>query len=153
MNPKMITIHCSDSPNGRAVSIDEIRRWHTDPPPKGRGFRDVGYHKVVEIDGGCATGRYENILGAHVAGHNKDNLGVCIVGKDKFTRAQFATLKWVLKHWMLVYNIDLDDVYGHRDFDTAKAQGKTCPNMITEDIHAWMDGDDLAIEKYILEIP
>lgn len=152
MTPKMITIHCSDSPNGRDVSTNEIRKWHTDPPPKGRGFSDVGYHQVVEIDGGCGRGRPDNVVGAHVAGHNEGNLGVCVVGQDKFTRAQFATLKWVLKHWMLVYGIGVDDVFGHYNFDTAQKQGKTCPNLKTEDIHAWLDGDDSAIEKYVLEV-
>lgn len=147
MIPKMITIHCSDSPNGRAVSTNEIRKWHTDTPPKGRGWSDIGYHRVVETDGGCGIGRGDMNVGAHVEGRNEGNLGVCIVGKDRFTRSQFASLKYVLKHWMICYNIGVDSVHGHYEFN----RSKSCPNMKMEDVRSWLDGDDSAIEKYILE--
>jgi N-acetylmuramoyl-L-alanine amidase len=152
MTPKLITIHCSDSPNGRAVTTDEIRRWHTDPAPKGRGWADIGYHRVVETDGGCGIGRQDNVMGAHVTGANQDNLAVCVVGKDRFTRAQFASLKYVLRHWMLVYNIEVDRVFGHYEFASGAAQGKTCPNMDMDDVRAWLRGDDSVMEKYILEV-
>ena len=25
------------------IGVAEIRRWHTDPPPKGNGWNDIGY--------------------------------------------------------------------------------------------------------------
>lgn len=152
MAPKWITIHCSDSPNGRHVSTDEIRHWHIDPPPKGRGWRDIGYHAVVEIDGDVGKGRGEDEVGAHVEGHNIGNLGVCLVGRDRFTRAQFASLKWTVTGWMRAYNILIEDVMGHYEWDTGKAQGKTCPNLLMEDVRKFLQGDDSAIEKYILGV-
>lgn len=153
MIPNKITIHCSDSPNGRFVTTNEIRHWHTDTPPKGRGWSDIGYHAVVETDGGWGKGRAEIVEGAHVEGHNLNNLGICMVGKDKFSRDQFSTLKCVLKQWMACWRIPIDNVYCHYQWDTAIAQGKSCPNMKIEDLHAWMLGDNSAIEKYILDTP
>ncbi len=153
MVPSKITIHCSDSPNGRAVATSEIRRWHTLPPPQGRGWSDIGYHRVVEVDGGIGKGRETSVVGAHVEGHNTGNLGICFVGNTLFSRAQFSTGKLAIKEWMLAFGIPLEEVHCHYEFDTAKAQGKTCPNMKIEDLRAWLSGDDSAIDKYIMVTP
>ena len=84
--------------------------------------------------------------------HNEGNLGICFVGTDKFTKDQFSSAKAVIKTWLLNYNIPLDQVFAHYQFDTAVAQGKTCPNMKIEDLREWLLGNDLAIEKYILGV-
>jgi hypothetical protein len=152
MIPKMITIHCSASPNGRQVSGNEIKKWHTDPPPNGRGFKDIGYHCVIEIDGGVYRGRAENVVGAHVEGHNTANLGVCLVGMDKFSLDQFHGLKWVLKNWMISYLISDAQLFAHCDWDTAKKQGKTCPNIPIDVIKRWLRfNDDTVIAPYVLD--
>ena len=41
---KRIIIHCSDSP---WASAPEIRKWHSDPKPKGNGWSDIGYQYVI----------------------------------------------------------------------------------------------------------
>ena len=41
-----IIIHCSATPEGRDVKADEIKQWHKD-----RGWSDIGYHFVIELDG------------------------------------------------------------------------------------------------------
>ena len=46
-----LVIHCTDTPAGREVSADEIRHWHTDPVPKGRGWKQVGYRGMFHLDG------------------------------------------------------------------------------------------------------
>lgn len=150
MTPKIIVIHCSATPNGKAVSTEEIRRWHMAEPPTGRGWSDIGYHAVVETDGGLGRGRPEDMQGAHVAGHNDNSLGICFVGTSRFSRLQFSTAKLAIKNWMLSYGITVANIFCHYEFDTAKAQGKTCPNMAIEDIRAWMLGEDSFIEKYLL---
>lgn len=49
---KYLFIHCTATPQGREVSGDEIRRWHTDPVSKGgRGWKQVGYTDVIHLDG------------------------------------------------------------------------------------------------------
>jgi N-acetylmuramoyl-L-alanine amidase len=80
-----IFVHCSDTPTGRDVSAADIKRWHTDPKPKGNGWRDIGYSHVIRIDGTIELGRPVEQVGAHVAGHNSDSIGICLVGRDKFT--------------------------------------------------------------------
>lgn len=49
---KYLVIHCTATPQGRAVSSDEIRRWHTSPISKGgRGWKQVGYTDIIHLDG------------------------------------------------------------------------------------------------------
>ena len=48
---KYLVIHCTGTPEGREVSADEIRRWHTAPPPSGRGWKQVGYTDMVHLNG------------------------------------------------------------------------------------------------------
>jgi N-acetylmuramoyl-L-alanine amidase len=51
MNLKQLVIHCTDTPAGREVTADDIRRWHTTPPPGGRGWSRVGYSDMIHLDG------------------------------------------------------------------------------------------------------
>lgn len=44
-------IHCADTPEGRQVSAQDIRNWHTLPRPQGRGWRQVGYSDIIHLDG------------------------------------------------------------------------------------------------------
>jgi len=120
---KKIIVHCSDSPDNR-VTVDaaEIDRWHRE-----RGFAKIGYHYVIKRDGTLETGRREAEIGAHVAGHNADSIGICMVGRTEFDLAQLATLSKLLSFLVLKYKLTASDVYGHRDFD----KGKTCPNIET----------------------
>lgn len=109
-----IVIHCSDSPNGRTLftgklgdsnfvtPVQEIDRWHAV-----RGFKrqsqwrdkqnpnltSIGYHFVVYTRGAVATGRHIDEVGAHVYGYNAASLGICMVGCDKFTHAQWDMLR------------------------------------------------------------
>lgn len=48
---KYLVIHCTATEDGREVSSDEIRHWHTDPIPKGRGWKQVGYSDMIHLDG------------------------------------------------------------------------------------------------------
>lgn len=47
-----LVIHCTGTPEGREVSADAIRHWHTDPESKGgRGWKQVGYTDMIHLDG------------------------------------------------------------------------------------------------------
>lgn len=70
-----IIVHCTATESQREVSVAEIDRWH-----KGRGWRGIGYHYVVGLDGRIWKGRDEETIGAHCAGHNATSIGVCYVG-------------------------------------------------------------------------
>ncbi len=121
----LIVVHCSATPEGRDVSTEEIRQWHLD-----RGWSDIGYHFVVELDGTVCDGRPVENAGAHAKGHNANSIGVCYVGgtdenleaKDTRTPEQTEALIELIK--------DLKDKYpnaevlGHRDISE-----KECPSF------------------------
>lgn len=121
-----IILHCADTPEGREVSTAEIRRWHTEE----RGWSDIGYHWVVELDGSVHAGRPEERSGAHCKGHNRDSIGVCYVGgadnngdpKDTRTPEQKSALASLLSEILDRY--PEAKVYGHRDFSE-----KACPSF------------------------
>lgn len=49
---KYLVIHCTATPRGRAVTSQDIRRWHTSPVSKGgRGWSVVGYTDMIHLDG------------------------------------------------------------------------------------------------------
>ena len=44
-----IIIHCTATKAGRKTTVEEIDRWH-----RARGFRCIGYHYVIYLDGTVA---------------------------------------------------------------------------------------------------
>ena len=121
-----IIIHCTATPEGRDVSIDEVRRWHV----KERGWRDVGYHFLIRLDGTVEEGRPIEMTGAHTRGHNWDSIGIAYAGgmsknmtdpKDTRTDAQKDALVDLLCQLHDCYG---GTVYGHRDFSE-----KACPSF------------------------
>ena len=75
------------------------------------------------------NGRPEYWIGAHVKGKNDISLGVCLIGRDNFTKNQFKSLERVLKKWKKLY--PNAKIVGHRDTGKTK---KTCPNF---DVRSW----------------
>ena len=71
-----IFIHCSATPNGVPVSVEAIRREHK----MVRGWKDIGYHWVVGVDGSRSMGRHIEAMGAGVAGFNAESIHICLVG-------------------------------------------------------------------------
>ena len=105
-----VVIHCSASRNGDgSVDRDAIDRWHRE-----RGWRMVGYHYVIEIDGRLSIGRLEETIGAHVAGQNSSSIGICMIGTDRFGVEQWRTLRTVCT--LLASRYPKATFMGHRDF-------------------------------------
>lgn len=122
-----IIIHCTATPEGRAVSVETIRGWH-----KAQGWKDIGYHWVVLLDGTVKPGRPEAEIGSHVAGHNTGTLGVVYVGglavdgktaKDTRTPAQHAALLAHVKALIARYPT-VKKVTGHNQY-----ANKACPSF------------------------
>tara|TARA_R110000796_G_scaffold59561_1_gene137359 strand:- start:1351 stop:1749 length:399 start_codon:yes stop_codon:yes gene_type:complete len=126
-----VIIHCADTPPEMYIGAKEIRRWHVDE----RGWDDIGYHYVIRRDGEIEVGRQESVMGAHCSGHNRTSLGICMVGDDAFTRAQFYSLGKLIQELRLRY--DLIEVTGHYTYSN-----KTCPNF---DVEEW--SECLALQK------
>jgi hypothetical protein len=115
--------HCTATPAGREVSVDEIRSWHLE-----RGFRDIGYHRIVHLDGSVSEGRPDSHVGAHVQGRNRQTLGYVYVGgldadgrpADTRTPEQRAAMRRLTAEAVERYGLTL--VSGHRDYAS-----KECP--------------------------
>ncbi|WP_185155775.1 N-acetylmuramoyl-L-alanine amidase [Dysgonomonas sp. 521] len=123
-----IILHCAATPEGVDFTIDDIRLWHTTKPPKGNGWRDIGYHFVIHLDGSVHAGRPLEEIGAHVSGHNSGSIGVCYIGgcdkdgnpKDTRTPEQKIAMRAVVSTLMAAF--PAATVHGHNEF--AK---KACP--------------------------
>lgn len=140
-----LVIHCTATPQGREVTADEIRRWHTSPSPAGRGWRQVGYRRLIHLDGSVSelvANNDDNIVDPWeitngIAGKNSISQhwvyagGVALDGKtpkDTRTQAQKDTLETLVKDF-------------NRRFPTVKIVGhnhfaaKACPSF---DVQAWL---------------
>ena len=129
---KKVVIHCTDSPDSLDIGCKEIRQWHTDPPrfvdgvnKGGRGWSDIGYHYVIRRTGSIERGRDDSVPGAHVKGHNSDSIGIVWVGRDDIDSRQQQSLLNIVRVMMNLYDLSIDDVYGHNEL----YPGKTCPNL------------------------
>ena len=97
---KYIVLHCSATKEGVPFGIEDIDRWH-----RQRGFRKVGYHYVILLDGTIRKGRDIAQVGAHVQGSNANSIGICYIGgldadgkpKDTRTEEQKASLFFLLQ--------------------------------------------------------
>ena len=118
-NIKTIVVHCSDTPDNQQIKAVDIHEMHL-----GFGWDGIGYHKVILRDGIIENGRPEFWVGAHVKGKNSETLGVCLIGRENFTIAQFDTLEKILIDWKLKFKIK--KIMGHRDIIKTH---KTCPNF------------------------
>lgn len=155
----LIVVHCSATPsgarlgNGLTTPAGVMDLWHRE-----RGFRRstearsafnwrlvaLGYHFVIDVDGSVQTGRHLNEVGAHVAGHNANSIGICLVGGAE-REARYTAPQWGSLHALVTRLRGADmAVRGHRDLSPdlngdGKAQPnewlKTCPGF---EVSAWL---------------
>ena len=119
-----IIVHCAATPEGKHFTVADIDAWH-----KKRGFRCIGYHFVIYLDGSVHKGRAIEEVGAHCLGHNANSIGICYIGgcatngktpKDTRTEAQKNALCGLLSE--LVKKYPNASIHGHREF-----ANKACP--------------------------
>jgi hypothetical protein len=165
-----IVIHCAASPNGAPLfegklgdagfkTPDQvIDGWHVK-----RGFRRgdearkrfnpglgaIGYHFLIGLNGALYTGRHLDEIGAHAAGNNKASIGICVLGTDRFSQAQWERLAGLVGELRDKYTIAGAGprILGHRDLSPdADGDGevephewlKICPGF---DVAAWLAND------------
>lgn len=139
---KEIIVHCSATRpswmDGAGIDAkrEEIRKWHVND----RGWRDIGYHLLIDRDGATAQGRDYSATGAHVRGHNTGTIGICLIGghgssendnfEDNFTPAQDAELRRQID--LLKDRFGIAKVSGHNEY-----AAKACPGF---NVGRWMKG-------------
>lgn len=142
---ELLIIHCTATPEGREVTADDIRRWHTAPKPTGRGWSRVGYSDLVALDGSLVNLHpfdsdnevdvWEVTNGTR--GINGKARHVCYVGgldanfrpKDTRTRAQELALRDYVRYMVLRH--PHIKVAGHNQFSH-----KDCPSF---DVPLWLE--------------
>lgn len=109
MNIYKLVVHHSASK--KSTTKDDIEKWHKD-----RGFREIGYHKVIGAKGVLYQGRSESKSGAHAKGANTGSLGVCVTGNfesESPDTEQIETLTTVLFQWCKQHGLSEYQIYGH----------------------------------------
>lgn len=128
----LIIIHCTATPEGRPVTVADVTAWH-----KQKGFKTIGYHYLIGLNGEIWKGRDENEIGAHCEGHNATSIGVCYVGglakdgvtaKDTRTKKQSDALVKLTKELKAKYTSAV--IHGHNEF-----AAKACPSF---DVQQWL---------------
>lgn len=125
-NIKYIVVHTSATRPSMDIGRKEINLWH-----KQKGWAGIGYHYVIRRDGTVEKGRAESRIGAHVANHNRNSIGICLVGglnertlkpEKNYTPEQMESLLSILQRLTKKYTDSV--VLGHRDF---RGVAKACP--------------------------
>jgi len=114
------------------TSAAQIDAWH-----RAQGWRGIGYHFVVRLDGRVEEGRSLSEVGSHVRGLNRQAIGICFSGhgdlqplSDAQVRAGVALTAALCKS----YGIPVHRVLGHRECGelVGYAIGKTCPGKLVD---------------------
>lgn len=115
-----IVLHQSDSAK---CSKDDLYQWHV----LDNGWDDIGYHYLIRLSGERIDCRPLKYAGAHVKGANDHTIGICLEGRGnfEFTNAQLQELNCLIKE--LIVKVPWARISGHYEYDSAIAQGKTCP--------------------------
>lgn len=118
-----IIIHCSATRAGQDLRARDIAKMHL-----ARGFNQIGYNFVIDLDGTVENGRPLSIDGAHCntkgfsgVSYNKHSVGICYIGgldesgkpADTRTEAQKNALRDLVAKLCKEYPII--ELLGHRD--------------------------------------
>ena len=120
-----IILHCSATPEGRQITVDQVKEWHLH-----RGWHDIGYHYVIDLDGVVHEGRDIHKQGAHCRGQNYNSIGICYIGglsremepKDTMTQEQMSGLYQITHQLRAIFG-GLP-IFGHNEFSE-----KACPSF------------------------
>lgn len=127
------------------VTPEMVKAWHTLPPPRGRGWNQVGYSKLILLSGLVHSFVNENEdefvdtfeITNGVAGINSVSMHICYVGgldkylnpQDTRTEEQKAVMKRVVLEILAKWP-DLK-VAGHYHF-----ANKACPSF---NVEKWLE--------------
>lgn len=115
----------------------------------------IGYHFVIYTNGVIVTGRHTDEVGAHCQGFNAKSIGICLIGTDAFTPAQWDSLAYlsgsIAKHYPQTA------WRGHRDMSPDQNKNgivepfewlKTCPGF---DVSKWLGGGKKPLVGHVCE--
>jgi len=135
---KYLIIHCTDTPENRHVTAEDVITWHTAPHPIGNGWKKAGYTDIIYLDGTLHNitpfDQDDDVEGFEVTngarGYNSLSRHICYVGgkslngeaKDTRTPEQYDSLETYLSYTILRH--PQIKIAGHYDFTSKK-----CPSF------------------------
>ena len=136
-----IIIHCTATPpnwmDGKTAlqKVAEVRKWHV----KDRGWKDIGYHYLIDRDGSVEVGRKLEEVGAHTQGHNTGTIGISLVGghgsakndafEANFTPEQDLALRELIAELKSKYTT-IKKVSGHNQYANKACPGFNVPTWV-----------------------
>ena len=72
----MIVVHCSGSRCDHRYTLEQLRHDHVVV----NGWRDIGYHFYITLEGVVYPCRPVERMGAHALGYNAHSIGICYEG-------------------------------------------------------------------------
>lgn len=163
---RRLVIHSSGSPNGQPLTAADIDAWHEKRQirrshearyglgrwegrgPHAHALRAIGYHFVIRVNGVVEVGRRLTEEGGNGVGGTHRGIGVCLIGTDRFSEAQWAVLRRhvvTTNEWVEREHFEPLSIVGHRDL----APDVRCPGF---DVAAWLDGGMVPPQTHILEV-
>jgi hypothetical protein len=120
------TAFTTTSRDAAARRLEQIRQAHLNR--KGEPFGDIGYHYLIDPAGRVWQGRDTSWQGAHVAGQNPGNLGICMLGNYNMQQpngAQRASLDRFVRSQMSYYGIGINQVRTHKEQAQTECPGRS----------------------------
>jgi N-acetylmuramoyl-L-alanine amidase len=134
-----IIIHCTAtrpdwwSQRSTADKVAEVKRWHVED----RGWKDIGYHFLIDRNGYTVNGRPLDQIGAHTVGKNIGTIGIALFGghgsaaddkfADHFTPDQDQSLRALLVRLMKQYP-SIKTISGHNQHAAKACPGFSVPS-------------------------
>lgn len=122
-----IIVHCTASDYAHHDNVKSVYQWHV----LEKRWRAIGYHYLITKDGMIHNTRNIEWIGAHCYGRNAHSIGICLTGHEKFSDAQFKSLRRLVRELCDAHSIDPTAVYPHSKF-----ANKTCPNFPLKEVLA-----------------
>ena len=126
-----IILHCTATKEGKEFHASDVDRWH-----KAKGWKMIGYHYFIALDGTIEKGRPVEMVGAHTVGHNANSIGIVYCGgldsdgkpKDTRTPEQKESMYLLVYQLLNIYGLSIKDVTAHYMW-----ANKACPCFKIED--------------------
>lgn len=121
-----IILHHSAGHDSPGLDMDAIERWHVE----GRGWDDIGYHRLIEQVGPrfvALEGRPLTMQGAHTLGMNDVAIGVCLLGNLEERHPPQEQIACAADHvasLCLLGGIPVERIDRHDDHDATDCPGR-----------------------------
>lgn len=111
-----IILHCTDTPY--ETTVESIRKYHIS-----QGWKDIGYHYLIDYKGVLHNGRRVSFPGAHCKGHNAHSIGIAYIGKEATDEQVYAMMRLCAE--LIGQFKTITKITRHCDYN----KYKTCPNL------------------------